>query len=191
MRFVPVCGFATKVVCLLLVASVLAHTQRCGVGAERQASAESLRQAGIAVLNAIQQKNSEALFRYVEPGGIVFGPDKAPISRIKLQNQFARKQGAYCLFFSAQCIAKMGRFKGLELYPALSQWKISYSDWLEANKTYSVSADLTDDAGIDWCNGEVYAETQEQMKNAPDNIELDFSLYKGRWWLVATVETVP
>jgi hypothetical protein len=85
----------------------------------------------------------------------------------------------------------MGRFKGLEPYPELSEWKISYIDWLNANENYSIYADLTDDGGITGCNGNFYAETQKQMTNAPKDIELDFTFYKGRWWLAATVEGVP
>ena len=176
---------------LLLIASSVAHAQRCGVGAARQVKAASLRRAGMAVLSTIRQKHPEMLLRHVESSGVVFGPDKTPLARAELRIQFAHKEGAYCLFFSTQCIPDMGRFKGLEPYPALSEWKISYVDWLEANKTYSVSADLTDDAGINWCNGEFYSGTREQMKNAPNDIELDFTLYRGRWWLVATVDGVP
>jgi hypothetical protein len=85
----------------------------------------------------------------------------------------------------------MGRFKGLEPYPTLSEWKISYIDWLSANENYSIFADLTDDAGISGCAGEFYAEAQKQMQNAPNDIELDFYFEKGRWWFVATVEGVP
>ena len=186
-----VCRITAKVVCLLLFAPAFANAQSCGTGTARQARTASLRRAGVAILNAIKKKDTEGFLSYVESGGIIFGPDKLPISRRELRRQFAHKEGAYCLFFSTECIPNMGRFKGLEPYPELSEWKISYLDWLDANKTYSIFVDLADDAGIRGCNGNFYAESQREMANAPKDIELDFYYKEGRWRFFVTVEGVP
>ncbi len=182
---------AAKAVLISLFALTFAHAQSCGVGTAREARNVSLRRAGTAVLSAIEQKDTEGLLRYVDSSGMAFGPDKTPLSHEDLRHQFAHREGAYCLFFSTECIPNMDRFKGLEPYPALSKWKISYFDWLSANKTYTIFADLSDDAGVGGCAGAFYAETQQEMKNAPNDIELDFTFYKGRWWLAYTVEGVP
>lgn len=177
---------------LLLALAGVARSQDCGSGKLRQARTDSLRQSGIAVLNAIAQKNTERLFSYVDSSGIAFGPDKTPLSRQDLRNQFARKKGAYCLFFSTACIPDMGRFKGLEPDPYLSTWKISYLEWLGINKTYTTSASVMDDIeGISGCDGEFHAQARSEMKNAPNDIELDFNFYKGRWWLSYTVAGPP
>jgi hypothetical protein len=177
---------------LLVIVSSVCRSQDCGSGNVRQARLASLRRSGIAVLKAIEQKDSETLLRYISPGGIGFGPDKPPIMRKDLRRQFAHREGAYCLFFSTGCIANMGGFKGLEPDPILSRWKISYFEWLGLNKTYTIRAGLLDNVvGIEGCAGEFHAQVQTEMKNAPNDIELDFTSYKGRWWLVDTVDSVP
>ena len=176
---------------LLLVVCSIAHSQDCGSGELRQARTASLRRSGIAVLKTIEQKETEGLAGYVGHDGLAFGVDKYRLSQEELRTQFTNKEGAYCLFFSTACIPKMGRFKGLESDEILSKWKISYDDWLGINKTHSIYTDLTDDGGAEGCSGEFIVQTQNEMKNAPNDIELDFSFENGRWWLVDTVDSVP
>jgi len=184
--------FFTTVTLLLTVMTSTAHSQDCGTGKLRQARTDSLRQSGIAVLNAIAQKNTEGLLHYVDSAGIALGPDKTPLSQVDLRNQFTRKNGAYCLFFSTACIPEMGRINGLEPDEILSKWKISYFEWLRLNKTYTTRASVLDDIeGIGGCDGEFHAQARREMKNAPDDIELDFNFYKGRWWLSYTVNGPP
>lgn len=184
--------FFTAVTLLLTVMTSAAHSQDCGSGELRQARTASLRQSGIAVLNAIAQKDTERLFSYIDSSGIAFGPDKTPLPRQDLRNQFARRRGAYCLFFSTACIPDMGRLKGLEPDEILSKWKISYFEWLGLNKTYTTRASVLDDIeGISGCDGEFHAQARREMKNAPDDIELDFNFYKGRWWISYTVAGAP
>jgi len=180
-----------KVTVLFCIVVGVCHAQDCGNGNIRQVREASLRRAGMVVLNAIKQKNTDGLLSYVGRHGVGFGPDKTRLSRNDLRSQFTRKEGAYCLFFSTACIPYMGRFKGLEPDSILSEWKISYIDWLGISKTYATYADLTDDAGSSGCSGYFSASAQAKMKNAPDNIELDFSFENGRWWLVDTVASAP
>jgi hypothetical protein len=177
---------------LLLVVSSIAHPQDyCGSGKLRQARTASLRQSGTAVLNTIAQKNTEGLAGYVGHSGLAFGVDKYWLSREELRTQFTRREGAYCLFFSSPCIPEMGRFRGLESDEFLSKWKISYIEWLKVNKTYITYAELTDDGGATGCFGNFTADAKREMKNAPNEIELDFYFENGRWWLVDTVDSVP
>jgi hypothetical protein len=85
----------------------------------------------------------------------------------------------------------MGRFKGLEPDEFLSKWKISYVEWLGLNKTRTTDVELTDDGGASGCEGYFAANAGREMKNAPNEIELDFSYERGKWWLVGTVAGVP
>jgi hypothetical protein len=176
---------------LLLVVSSIAHPQDCGSGKLRQVRTASLRQSGIAVLNTIAQKNTEGLAGYVGRNGLAFGVDKHWFSREELRTQFTHREGAYCLFFSTACIPEMGRFKGLESDEILSKWKISYIEWLKLNRTYTTYAELTDDGGATGCSGYFTADAKREMKNAPNEIELDFYFENGRWWFVDTVDSVP
>jgi hypothetical protein len=177
---------------LLLVVSSIAHPQDyCGSGKLRQARTASLRQSGIAVLNAIAQKNTEGLAGYVGRNGLAFGVDKYRLSRDELRTQFTHREGAYCLFFSTACIPEMGRFKGLESDEILSKWKISYIEWLQLNRAYTTYAELTDDGGATGCSGNFTANAGREMKNAPSEIELDFYFEDGKWWFVDTVDSVP
>jgi hypothetical protein len=177
---------------LLMIAPSVAYTQAaCGSGALRKANRESLRQSGIAVLKSIEQKNAHGLLSFVSHYGLGFGVDKPRLSREELRDQFAGKDGAYCLFFFTACIEDMGRFKGLEPDEFLSRWKISYVEWLRLNRSYSVDAELEDDDGGSGCGGYFSAGAGKEMRNAPDSIELYFSLENDRWRLVGTVAGVP
>jgi hypothetical protein len=179
-------------VLLLLVVSSIAHPQNyCGSGKLRQARTASLRQSGIAVLSTIAQKNTEGLLSYVGRNGLAFGVDKYWLSRQELQNQFTHREGAYCLFFSTECIPEMGRFKGLEPDEFLSKWKISYFEWLQLKKTYTTHVELTDDGGATGCSGDFTADAKRELKNAPNEIELNFYFENGKWWFVDTVDSVP
>jgi len=176
---------------LFLIVGSVCHSQNCGTGDVRQDRENSLRRSGIAFLDSISRKDMKTLLGDVSDRGLVFGVDKTRLSRDELRNQFMRHVGAYCLFFSTACISHMGNFKGLEPDEFLSQWKISYFDWLALNKSHTTRAGLSDDAGVEGCEGNFYAEAQAGVKSAPNQIELYFYFEKGRWWLVGTVAGVP
>lgn len=176
---------------LLLLAGSVCHPQACGNRNARELRQASLRRAGVAVLNAIAQKNVEEFLNYVGSDGIAFGIDKPQVSKEELRIQFEHKQGAYCLFFSTECITAMSHFKGLEPDEFLSKWKISYLEWLNLNRSHSLDVELEDDDGLSGCRGYFSAEAGRELESAPSSIELDFAFHKGRWLLVDTVAGAP
>jgi hypothetical protein len=190
-EFPKIPRFLAGVALFLLFATDVSHSQDCGARSIRQARKAALRRAGVAALRAIQEKNTEGVLSYVGHTGLAFGVDKSWLSRQELRNQFSKREGAYCLFFSTACIGEMGRFKGLEPDQFLSKWKISYVEWLGTNKTYATDTELLDDDGGVGCGGYFSANTKRETKGAPNSIELYFNFEEDRWWLVDTVNGVP
>jgi hypothetical protein len=153
--------------------------------------AASLRKAALRkeaqhTLVAIQKRDVGDLLSSFSSRGVGFGVDQpfTPLNEIKAQMTLRR--GAYCLFFSTECLLSDETTRGFRADKVLSQWKISYAEWLNRNKGYQLEEDLLDSDGTDFCGGLVTIRGQRKIEQAPNVLELQFINEGGRWMLVNT-----
>jgi hypothetical protein len=141
----------------------------------------SLQRTGIAVANAIQKRDNAAFLRFVSHWGVGFGMDKVPLSYHDIQLQIKKKEGVYCLLFSTSCIATSDPANGFRGDEELSEWRVSYAEWLGVNQPFSTEAELKDDDGSGVCGGFFRINARVEMKGAPNFIEFTFAFENGRW----------
>jgi hypothetical protein len=169
----------------ICVSSIAAENGPCGGEKNQEYLSKALLQKGMLVLKAIEQRNEAVFIRHVSRRGMGFGVDVPFTSVDKIRAQLRQKQGVYCLLFSTPCIAMTNFTKDTRADSVLSEWKISYAEWLSLNTPYSAEVELGDDAS-EMCGGVVTVRGRAKLKSAPSVLELLFSYENGIWVLVNT-----
>ena len=170
----------------LLFSQGASATNPCGDVKAATLKKATLRNDAQQVLVAIRKQDVDALLSSFSSRGVGFGVDQpfTPLDEIKAQMTLRR--GPYCLFLSTECLLSDETARKFRADKVLSQWKVSYAEWLNLNKGYQLEGDLLDSEGTDFCSGLVTIRGQRKTEHAPNVLELQFIDEGGRWKLVNT-----
>lgn len=157
----------------------------CGDSKQQDSMKTLLIHTARSVLNAIKNRDGSSLIGYLSPRGAGFGVDQPMITVDDIKRQLNSKRGVYCLLFSTACIARNDSEVRFQSDSVLSQWKISYAEWLNLNSPYPIEGELLDDVG-NLCGGLIAVRGRHKTAMAPNVLELEFIFENGAWRLANT-----
>jgi hypothetical protein len=152
----------------------------CGGPKGEQRLKSELTATAKSVMKLVSSGEHGKFLQFASRRGIGFGADVPLTSRRVLAEQFRAKSGYYCLLFSSRCLSEARKAWPQETQ--LSQFRVSYRDWLSSAGSLRFESELLDESEI--CGGLVIIRSSSET--TPTKLELEFIREDGKWKLVNT-----